>query len=68
MHYPSTTSYLSMTSVLYSENITSIMDSENKRLLVVLGVFLIILVGGYAGIKAYTGFDTPFSVVMSQSM
>ena len=44
------------------------MDSENKRLLVVLGVFLIILVGGYAGIKAYTGFDTPFSVVMSQSM
>ena len=68
MHYPSTTSYLSMTSILYSENITSIMDSENKRLLVVLGVFLIILVGGYAGIKAYTGFDTPFSVVMSQSM
>jgi len=44
------------------------MDSENKRLLVVLGVFLIILVGGYTGIKAYTGFDTPFSVVMSQSM
>ena len=29
---------------------------------------MIILVGGYAGIKAYTGFDTPFSVVMSQSM
>lgn len=68
MHYPFTTSYLSMTSILYSENITSIMDSENKRLLIVLGVFLIILVGGYAGIKAYTGFDTPFSVVMSQSM
>lgn len=44
------------------------MNSEDKRFLISIGIIGIILVGGYAGLALYTGFGTPFSVVMSESM
>lgn len=43
-------------------------NSENRNLIITMGVFMIIVVGGYAALHMYTGFSTPFSVVMSQSM
>ncbi len=44
------------------------MKSEDKEFIVFIGVIVIILAGGYAGLAAYTGFGSPFSVVMSESM
>lgn len=43
-------------------------DSEDRKFILTIGVIAIIIVGGYAGLAAYTGFSTPFSVVMSESM
>ena len=44
------------------------MNSENKRMLLVIIAVIAIIGGGYASLMAYTGLNTPFSVVMSQSM
>lgn len=43
-------------------------DSEDKKFIITIGLVLVILVGGYSGLMLYTGYSTPFSVVMSQSM
>jgi signal peptidase len=42
--------------------------SENKKTIMAIGIALLIIVVGYAALIAYTGMNTPFSVVMSQSM
>ncbi len=44
------------------------MNSEDRKFILTVGVIAVILVGGYAGLALYTGFSTPFSVVMSESM
>ncbi len=44
------------------------MKTENRDLIISVGVVLVIVVGAYAGLVLYTGFTSPFSVVMSQSM
>lgn len=44
------------------------MNSEDKRFLITIGIIGIILIGGYAGLVIHSGFGTPFSVVMSESM
>lgn len=44
------------------------MNKENRDLIISVGVVLVIVVGAYAALVLYTGFTSPFSVVMSQSM
>ncbi len=44
------------------------MNRENRNFLISVGIIAIIVVGGYAGLAAYTGFSLPFSTVVSQSM
>ena len=44
------------------------MNPENKRLLIITGVAIAIIAGGYVTLIAYSGMNVPFSVVMSQSM
>ena len=43
------------------------MNSEDRKF-ILTSCHPVILVGGYAGLALYTGFSTPFSVVMSESM
>lgn len=52
-------------------NVRAIRGTVNKadrNLLISVGVIVIVIVGGYASLVAYTGFTTPFSIIMSQSM
>lgn len=44
------------------------MDKANRNLIVSMVVIAVIIIGGYASLVVYTGFTSPFSVVMSQSM
>ena len=44
------------------------MNRENRHFLISMGVIVVIVVGGYAGLVAYTGFSLPFSTVVSESM
>ena len=44
------------------------MNKADRNLLISIGVIAVIFIGGYASLVAYTGFSTPFSIVMSQSM
>ena len=46
----------------------TIVNSEDKKFIATIGVIAVIIIGGYAGLALYTGFNTPFSVVMSESM
>lgn len=46
----------------------SIVNRADKNLLISVGIIIVIFVGGYASLVAYTGFTSPFSIVMSQSM
>lgn len=44
------------------------MSRSDRGFYIAIAAIAIIIVGGYAGLAAYTGFGTPFSVVTSQSM
>lgn len=44
------------------------MDREWKQVLIVVGVVAILVLGGYVGIKAYSGMDNSLTVVVSGSM
>ena len=44
------------------------MNSENKKMLIVIVAVIAVMAGGYVALIAYTGMNVPFSVVMSQSM
>ena len=44
------------------------MLSDKKRMVMGFGIIVAIIAGGYAGLVISTGFNAPFSVVMSQSM
>lgn len=44
------------------------MDKETRTLVVAIGVFAVIIVGGYSALVACTGFSLPFSSVVSESM
>ena len=44
------------------------MNKADRNLLISIGIIAVIFIGGYASLVAYTGFSTPFSIVMSQSM
>ena len=44
------------------------MNPDDKKFIACIGIFAVILIGGYVSLISYTGFSTPFSVVMSQSM
>ncbi len=44
------------------------MEKETRNTLIIIGVVLILLIGGYAGIKAYSGVSPPFTVINSGSM
>lgn len=44
------------------------MNRADRNLLISIGVIVVIFVGGYASLVAYTGYSSPFSIVMSQSM
>lgn len=44
------------------------MSRSDRGFYIAIAAIAIIIVGGYAGLVAYTGFGTPFSVVTSQSM
>lgn len=46
----------------------SIVNRADRNLLISVGIIIVIFVGGYASLVAYTGFTSPFSIVMSQSM
>lgn len=43
-------------------------DKANRNLILTVGVIIVVIAGGYLSLVAYTGFTSPFSVVMSQSM
>ena len=43
-------------------------NKADKNLLISVGIIIVIFVGGYASLVAYSGFSSPFSIVMSQSM
>ena len=44
------------------------MEKETRNTLIIIGVVLILLIGGYAGVKAYSGVSPPFTVINSGSM
>ncbi len=44
------------------------MERENRNFVIALGVVVVIVLGGYAALIAYTGFTVPFSTVVSESM
>lgn len=44
------------------------MDKETRTLIAVMGVFAIVIAGGYGALALYTGFSLPFSSVVSESM
>lgn len=44
------------------------MDREWKQVLIVVGVVAVLILGGYVGIKAYSGMDNSLTVVVSGSM
>lgn len=44
------------------------MNKSDRNFIIAIGAIAVIFIGGYAGLAAYTGFTSPFSVVMSQSM
>lgn len=44
------------------------MDREWKQVLIVIGIVAILILGGYVGIKAYSGMDNSLTVVVSGSM
>ena len=44
------------------------MNRSDRRFYMALAAIAVILIGGYAGLVAYTGFSSPFSIVTSQSM
>lgn len=44
------------------------MDKENRNTLIVLGIVLLLFVGVYGGISAYSGVNPPFTVINSGSM
>lgn len=44
------------------------MNSDDKKFIICIIMFATIAIGGYASLSIYSGFSTPFSVVMSQSM
>ena len=44
------------------------MDKETRTLIAVIGVFAIVIAGGYGALVLYTGFSLPFSSVVSESM
>lgn len=44
------------------------MNKSDRNLIIAVGVIAVVIVGGYASLVAYTGFTSPFSIVMSQSM
>ncbi len=41
---------------------------ETRNFITVIGVFAIVIMGGYCALVAYTGFSLPFSSVVSESM
>ena len=53
---------------LYRHNIAVCVDSENRKMIIAVAIVLAMIAGGYAALIAYTGMNTPFSAVMSQSM
>lgn len=44
------------------------MREDEKTTIFIVGVILIFFLGGYGGLVLYSGTDTPFSIVASQSM
>ncbi len=44
------------------------MDRETKKIIIVVAVAAVILLGGYAGLRAYSGVNPPFTVINSGSM
>ena len=44
------------------------MNSDDKKFILCITAVIALMIGGYASITIYTGFDSPFSVIMSQSM
>ncbi len=44
------------------------MDRETRRFIIVIAVVAVVLLGGYAGIRAYSGVSPPFTVINSGSM
>ena len=44
------------------------MEKETRVTLIVIAVVAVLLIGGYAGVKAYSGVSPPFTVVNSGSM
>ena len=46
----------------------TVVNSENKKMLIVIVAVIAVMAGGYVALIAYTGMNVPFSVVMSQSM
>ena len=44
------------------------MNPDNKKMLIIAGVAIAVIAGGYVALIAYSGMNVPFSVVMSQSM
>lgn len=47
---------------------SNIVKRENKKLFFHVGVVLVICTCGYAGLVSYTGFNSPFCVIISESM
>ena len=43
-------------------------NKETRTLVTIIGVFAIIIIGGYGALVVYTGFSLPFSSVVSESM
>lgn len=44
------------------------MNSDNRRLILAIGVIVIVIVAGYAALVSYTGSTVPFSSIVSESM
>ena len=44
------------------------MDRETRNFIVVIGVFAVIVAGGYCALMLYTGLSLPFSSIVSESM
>lgn len=44
------------------------MKSDDKKFIACIGVIAVVFIGGYAGLIFTTGLNSPFSVIMSESM
>lgn len=44
------------------------MDRDTRKIIIIVAVVAVILIGGYAGLRAYSGVSPPFTVINSGSM